>query len=129
MKAQVDLKTWEMCKYFHLQASYGGSINIFATEVLFPLNLNPSGCGHVGSFFKDEEQKCWLVTFMTLCTLLPHTPSLFMMSQIRTARHKMVVLMAVFLPRTPNVAQFVNLDELELIFTPFKSVLCVELTL
>ena len=35
--SQVSLKviTETMLKYFHLQASYGCSINIYATEVLF----------------------------------------------------------------------------------------------
>ena len=34
----------EACQYFHLQASCGGSVNIYATEVPFPSNLSSSGC-------------------------------------------------------------------------------------
>ena len=38
-KMQVCPKAQKMCKYFHLQASHGGFINIYATEAPFCFKL------------------------------------------------------------------------------------------
>ena len=34
-KTEVGLISQKMCKYFHLQAAYGGSFNMYATETIF----------------------------------------------------------------------------------------------
>ena len=46
-----------MCQYFNLQALCGGSINIYATEVICPSKLSSSGHGLVGLLFPNEEER------------------------------------------------------------------------
>ena len=89
-----------------MQAWYGCSVNIYATEVsLFFLfvvvvlavsaNLAPRYVAMlVHSLLMKSKNKVWL---MMQYTLLPHMPALFMQSQALNVRCKMVVLTAIFL--------------------------------
>ena len=62
VKMQIGLKTEKMCKYFHLQASHGSSINLYATEVLFTSNLCSPGYSHAGSLFTSKERlACYVI--------------------------------------------------------------------
>ena len=58
-KMQAGLKKLRICKCFHVQASWSGSIdgmfNFF--KDLFASNLSSTGHSHVGSLFASEEQK------------------------------------------------------------------------
>ena len=64
-----------MCKYFHLQASYGGSINIYVTEDvgggggggLLQL-LAPQGAAMLSHSTNGEQKKGWLLTSHTATT-------------------------------------------------------------
>ena len=57
-KAQPGLKTYKMCKYFHLRPSFGCSINIYSAEVaIFASNFRSS---HAGSLCTNVEEKTGL---------------------------------------------------------------------
>ena len=45
-----------MCKYFHLQASFGSFINIYTKEVLFVLFF-------ASNFQILREQPCWFALY------------------------------------------------------------------
>ena len=86
-KTQVVLKTQKMCKYFHLLASFGCSININTKETLFHFcfEINTfSGHSIVGSIFTNEEQKK-----VGSLKLSSHILALFMMTLTQTAGHKL----------------------------------------
>ena len=68
-RCQLARKQRKYHNYVHLCVSYDGTVNIYATKVLFPSYMISSGSSHVGSFFTNEEKKCWL---MMLCTQLPY---------------------------------------------------------
>ena len=52
-----------MCKYFHVQASFGCSVNIY-TKKYFASNLCSTWHSCIGLLFTNEEQKkCWFVMF------------------------------------------------------------------
>lgn len=89
-------KTHTKCaKQFYLQASYDCAINIYTTEVVFASNLSFLKCRHAGSVFTKEEQKGWL---WLLCV-----PTMLLMSEIPTAKHKMAAFTVVFLGLSMSV--------------------------
>lgn len=72
---QAGVKTEKMCKYFHLQASCDGSINIYAKEVHFLLWILSLWHSHVCLLFTDKKQKklandvtCTSATHANLCS-------------------------------------------------------------
>ena len=78
---QLARKQRKYHNYVHLCVSYDGTVNIYATEVLFPSYMI-SGSSHVGSFFTNEEKN--MLTYDVMYTSAICTANLFMISQTWT---------------------------------------------
>lgn len=63
---QISPEMWKLCNCFHLQASCGGSSNIYVTEVLFILNLSSSGKAVLEQCLPVTRWKGWLLMWYTL---------------------------------------------------------------
>ena len=77
--------------YFHLKASFSCSSSIYSND--FTSNSISSVRSHIISLRTNEEQKSWLLMYLTLW---PHIPALFVTSLIQTYLHKMAALSIVF---------------------------------
>lgn len=85
-----------MCKYFHLQAAYGGSFNMYATETIFCFKFELGAAMLVCSLPMNSRKKK-KKQLVTQFTPLPHMPDAFMMPHLV----KMADLVAMF-SRLPN---------------------------
>ena len=57
---------YNMSKYFHPVALFGGSINIYTKEVFVSV-MSSSGCSHFGLLFTNEEHKEFHLCLFSTC--------------------------------------------------------------